>query len=69
MPPPRPLLPRLLTTAQVAELLGEHTETTATRIRRGEIPAVRRASTRTGRTARNAPVRVSDIDLAVHRRP
>lgn len=60
----RSALPRLLTTAQVAEVLGEHPETTADRIRRGQIPAIRLASTTTGRLARNAPIRVRDTDLA-----
>lgn len=55
---------RLLTAQQVAELLGEHVETVRTRIRKGQIPAVRLTTARTGKAATNASVRVKESDIA-----
>ena len=63
MPASQPVLPRLLTTAQVAEALGERVQTVRRRIRRGEIPAVRLTTAGHTNTSVTAAVRVRDTDL------
>lgn len=57
---------RLLTAQQVAEILGEHVQTVRSRIRRGEIPAVRFPTAHADRTATSAPVRVKESVLAAY---
>lgn len=55
---------RLLTVAEVARLLNEHPETTRTRLRRGEITAVKKSE------GSRAAWRVSEkaVEAFIHRR-